>query len=610
MTRTQTRYGLGLLLATWGVLLWRGGLMGWQSAWAGLFLGLALAIYGLRLRAGEAAALCFTGLLGLGTLWARVPQAHVNAVLALAAAVVLFALARRDPRWTPERAGLLFLAFATLSAGALVAAGFIIGEGLPVPYEIRGMAPPHIASRWVAPNQNILAAAVLAPGAALAVAARLRGRAWAWIALIFCIVGLVYAGSRAGFLSLGLCLIWVLIRAPERGRAAAWALAVSLATALLAWQAPFSKLRLRVQAMADAQEQDANYFRRKDFWKGALALSRENPWLGKGLESFGNEAWRLDLPTPLEWRNPIARYRLTLEHAHSDWLELGVELGWPLALLALAGALLVFLDRLRRAPDLAAAGVEVFGVAAAFHACLDMTLRTPAILAGLALGAAALYPHRNSEAPRSRALGIGLGLLLIVGGLGVWTARKATKNSSAGIWLDVAACLQPFNAAVQAQRLLDGRPTWPWATWAGRRQWIWVWSQAQHDGRAGREAAALEGLRRCVQLRPYWAPGWLQLGLALQRIGRIEEAEAAVEHSIALEPNFGRARAWRCERWTAQGRFDEARQELRNIHALLTLRTQREEPSEYTLFIQYVDPDWLEKQNRKLGLSTGFHRSS
>ena len=92
---------------------------------------------------------------------------------------------------------------------------------------------------------------------------------------------------------------------------------------------------------------DDNFFRRADFWKGALRLGRQRPWLGHGLGSFEAAAEKLDLPTPLTERLPIARYRLRLEHAHNEGLESAVEIGWPATLLMVLAALAWALSRLR-----------------------------------------------------------------------------------------------------------------------------------------------------------------------------------------------------------------------------------------------------------------------
>ncbi len=48
-------------------------------------------------------------------------------------------------------------------------------------------------------------------------------------------------------------------------------------------------------------------------------------------------------------KHPIARYRLSLDHAYNDWLELAVEAGWPLALASAALVLAWLWRRWRRA---------------------------------------------------------------------------------------------------------------------------------------------------------------------------------------------------------------------------------------------------------------------
>lgn len=194
-------------------------------------------------------------------------------------------------------------------------------------------------------NRNHFAAfaALVAPVAALGTP---RGAAMAALALA---CGLL-SGSRAWSVLLVLEACWLgwLLSRQRGGRArAAW-----LALGLLAgWIVAGNVLVQRWRA-ADVWEG------RRDILGAAWSMAAARPWTGHGIGSF-------------PWVYPEFRTfdnGEEVEHAHSDWLELAAELGWPGAAPALVLAAWII-----RAGAVSGWGAGLALVAA--HACVDYPLR-------------------------------------------------------------------------------------------------------------------------------------------------------------------------------------------------------------------------------------------
>jgi O-antigen ligase len=589
----------GLIAA---LLSYHGGLHAWQACAASLLLGVGLWMAPPRLTRGETYFAGVLILLAPGLAWALDPQAHLNSLLAAAAGLALFALARREPAWTPKRAAKLWLALGVLLSGFFVAAGFGLagqfsGTDLSGP-----VVMPHLSARWLAPNQNLLAGAWAVPAILLALDGALQGRRWLWLGALLASMAVVYAGSRGAYLALGAGLAWWALRSPRRGRAVLAALLTALLCAGQAWRAPYSRLAQRVSEQASGASADENFYRRQDFWKGALTLSREAPLRGHGLGSFALAARRLDLPTPLSERAPIARYRLSLDHAHNDWLELAVELGWPLAVLAGLGVLAWLWRRWRSSRSAWEPALEGAVVSTLALSLFDMDLRNPGVLCLVLLSAAALSKRSAGEQGPRWAWTL-LSALMVLSAAGLWCVRESRKRDLGAISY-AGQCLQPLDAAHLAQQLGRGYTLWPWAAWAGRNDAEWLSAQAYVTAELGGDAVAAMALeQRAALARPYWAPGWFKLAERQSIAGRPEaEVGASIARALALEPNFARALAWRCDQALAQGHRAEAQSLYRLIQHIQTLRYTQEEPDAYSLFIQSIPADWMRSRGPKLGL--------
>lgn len=113
---------------------------------------------------------------------------------------------------------------------------------------------------------------------------------------------------------------------------------------------------------------------RAHFWRGALQIIQDNPWLGTGLGSFGAAYTRYDTGN--------GTYRL--EQAHNDYLQIFSDAGVVGGLLGLAFVVLLFRMALRRlrSPDRFRRGVALGALAgcvgALVHSLFDFTLHTTA----------------------------------------------------------------------------------------------------------------------------------------------------------------------------------------------------------------------------------------
>ncbi len=163
----------------------------------------------------------------------------------------------------------------------------------------------------------------------------LRHRLLLWLASCAALIAaLLASGSRAGILSLLLvaaiaAIVWLRSPSARRGNGRTrqprptwrpWlmlALAVAL-LALLGWAAQHAFSR---------DTADASLAQRLALWRQTVELIAQYPWTGVGWTQL-NFAWTL---TPFAGRAPDV-----FDHAHSLPLHLAVELGLPVAALALA----------------------------------------------------------------------------------------------------------------------------------------------------------------------------------------------------------------------------------------------------------------------------------
>lgn len=605
------------LALAWALLSFHGGLHPQQ--WV---LAVALGLLAL----GSAAATAWTlaerwvllvvlsfSIAGAGV--AELPQAHVNASVALMLCLALGAALRRDAAWTPSRAAQLSAVLGSLAALAFLGIGYL-GRGYYHGAELSGpVVMPHLAAHWIAPNQNLLGGGLVVPAMLVFFAWALQGRRWAWAGALLGAAAIVYAGSRGVYLSLGAALAWFLLRLPRRSKALRGAALLAGLITMMAWKAPFSRLAHRMEEQAQAAEKDDNFFRRTDFWKGAARLSLQAPWLGHGLGSFEVAARRLDLPTPLTERLPITRYRLLLDHAHNEWLESAVESGWPWTLL-LAGLICAWLWRrwCSAVSDPLSLALEAVVVGALCLSLVDMNLRTPGIFFGLMMVVAALEPLSASPsvaAPAWQRRGTwALAIVALLLALGTWAGRPAHGTEPSSLRLKAALWLQPADAQAALRAEQAGLASLPWSDAMGATLAEWQFWRAAVAAQQGDFGLAVSRAQRGSQLRPYWAPGWFFLAQYQAQAGQSAAVAAAMDQAADLEPNFARVWAWRCDQALARQDRPEALRCLNKVEQIQTLKIQRESPDPYSLFIQSIPADWLKSRHAQLFLSTSSHPQS
>lgn len=257
------------------------------------------------------------------------------------------------------------------------------------------------------------------------------------------LTGIVLSSSRAG-IAIGGLLITTgvfaavlggrrgkLVRSAPLGLALASAALISLCAAL-----PQSTVQ-RFETLWN----DRGEAVRLAIWADSWRTAHSYPWAGSGLGTFGSAFRRSWLYVP----------EGLVDHAHSDYLEILVELGFPaaifLAILMAAGTWASFRSMLRlpssgerwlRGGCLLGAGAILL------HATVDFPLRVPALaflfaaLAGFAYGGATESPAVAADSPGRARLAASAGLLAALAPLALWTGFGDTERYDAELLFERA----------------------------------------------------------------------------------------------------------------------------------------------------------------------------
>lgn len=207
----------------------------------------------------------------------------------------------------------------------------------------------------------------------------LRPRTWGLVisglALVLC---LILSTSRAGLAStgFGLLLLWIGLFIngflPRRALLGMAGIAVAGAALFITIAGLGVMARLTPELLARDE--------RLDIWMATLQMIRDHPFTGQGLGTYDQLFF-------LYRSEDIAR---SYTRAHSTYLELGAELGWPAALLFFASFLLIGWRLLRGVRTRRHNAVyPAIGLAllaqAATHSLVDFSFQTPANAAALAI---------------------------------------------------------------------------------------------------------------------------------------------------------------------------------------------------------------------------------
>ncbi|MBZ0113735.1 MAG: O-antigen ligase family protein [Thermoanaerobaculia bacterium] len=217
-----------------------------------------------------------------------------------------------------------------------------------------------------------------------------------WLALFAC---LAFTGSRAGLVAAltatvvqGFLVAWM-------RRRRRWVPAGIVLAALGLVTVATLGLRAGLGRWLTTSSYELTWNVRREVYAATWRLLKEAPWTGIGLGAFTARFPQVQPPSATGlWT-----------HAHNDWLELLVSVGWPVALLfgvvlaAWVRQLLVCSGRCERSEDRAAILAALGAMtAAAIHSGLDFSVAMPAnaftlVVLGGAAAATLSSAHRETE---------------------------------------------------------------------------------------------------------------------------------------------------------------------------------------------------------------------
>ncbi len=386
-----------------------------------------------------------------------------------------------------------------------------------------------------------------------------RARSWdvrvKWLALVFAggvmLFCLVLTGSRGGFLAfavmtLGVFACWI---SNGRRRTALWLgglVATLVAIFLLGQRVGF--LHVGTTSVES----------RLDYWRGAVAIAKDHPWVGTGPGTFGSIY-------------PKYKTALTEEAqvVHNNFLQMWSDSG-VLAFVAYALLWIVavrdsFRVARQRVGD--AAAMAVCGALAGWtvHGLVDFDLYVPGvalpafILLGTVQGLKEI-PRTDSVTPRWREnwlVGAICGVVLVAV---LWTEGRAlTANSLNGQARELMA-VDPLEAVDTAGRAADLVP------WNPRFEA----ALGDMEFSAGRGHEAVAAYRRAIQDDPYRASGRWRLAEAKRAMHQVDaELIEILRKAVELNPTNQRySRA-----------LGTAEESVRQSHpALLELRPRPRKP--------------------------------
>ncbi len=441
-------------------------------------------------------------------------------------------------------------------------------------------------------------------------------RGWARVFLpaaivSFMAVGIVLTGSRGGMLAL-VCGSMVLIA----GRNILYLLLPAGAglAGLVVYPNPW------IERIVNLSQTDVFAYSRLSIWKSALEMMREYPLFGIGLGQYKYYSSRFAFPVESHW----ARYSRVAETPHSEYLQVGAEMGVTGVVIFLAGTacLVVFSltllrnrsasDRWRIAPLLAALSAVLV------HAAVDFPLQIPPIALLVVLAAAGLR-IQGAEGPSwvfefhfRKIYGVffsaGLVVLLVLalrpvvgfwyflGGIGSpqnllhekWSLEEAPRRpvppAESIALLEKAVAADPRNASYHNvlgsryfQSIIDGtregeqrRKALYHAHYAaqlnpGNHRYFINLGQAMESlagplGEPSLLQAAAGYYRQAAELAPRHYPIQEKIGLLLEKLGRLPEAEEHLRELVRLEPHHLRGWFTLGTFLSRHGRIEESRE--------------------------------------------------
>jgi O-antigen ligase len=474
----------------------------------------------------------------LAAPWTICPQETIDTVMLFAAGVLLFyvgAWYARDGAATERIFGGLALAtlfvcvlamqqhFGGLEETRAYASTHVDAATAPRDFLAR-MTSNRVFGPFVYPNT--LAGFLVVVFAPVLAWIWVRARGWdvrvKWIALVFAagemLFCLLLTGSRGGLVAFGfmtLAVLWCLI--PKGSRRTAKAVAVLvLALGVVAALARHGGLLHFGTGSLEA---------RTDYWRGAIRIIKDHPWIGTGPGTFGSIY-------------PMYKTTLTEEAAavHNNFLQMWSDAG-VLAFVAFAALWVVAVrDSFRlareRAGDVAAAAICGALVGWTVHGLVDFELYVP----GVALPACVLLgtlqglkelPRTDTVTPRRRENWLVAGVCVALVAAVLWIECRALAAAFMGEEARRMETINPVAALDENERVVRLAP------WNSRLQS----SLGETALRAGSTEEAFAAYRHAIECDPYRASGWWQLARAKMAAHGVDtEVLQLLSKAVMLNP--------------------------------------------------------------------------
>jgi O-antigen ligase len=465
------------------------------------------------------------------------PQTTINTLMLFASGVLLFYVSAwyvRDGAATAQIFGGLTLAtlfvcllamrqhFGGLADSRAYAALYVDTARVPKDFLLR-MTSDRVFGSFVYPNA--LAGFLVVAFAPTLVWIWVRARGWdarvKWIAMVFAggvmLFCLMLTGSRGGFVAFGVMSLTVfLCWFPENGRRTTL-LVVGLVVTLVV-------VFLIGQRAGFLHFGTTSLESRMDYWRGAVAIAKDHPWVGTGPGTFGS--------IYPKYKTALTEEAQAVHNSYLQmWSDSGVLAFIVFALLWIVAVRDSFRLARQRVGD--AAAMAVCGALAGWtvHGLVDFDLYTPGvalpafILLGTVQGLKEL-PRTDSVTPRRRENWFVGAICAVVLAAVLWTEGRAlTADFLSGRSRELAAAnpLEALDAAKRAAALV------PWNS----RLESAVGDMAFF---AGRRDEAIGAYRDAIQDDPYRASGWWRLAEA-KRVTHGIDAEVLQLLRKAVELN-------------------------------------------------------------------------
>ena len=356
------------------------------------------------------------------------------------------------------------------------------------------------------------------------------------------VVGIGISLSRGGWISTSLMLFCFFVLAVFHTRNR-W-IVISAVVVLFVGAAFYMGSSLQFQnrfrkTFAGGKVEDSRF----DYWKPAIQMWKENPYIGVGPGHF-DERFAKYRPIPAQSRP---------QYAHNDYLNTLAEWG-AIGLAIILGFLVCFYlgllqaaknlrrkvetgeGKSNRAAFVFGSGFSILGLL--FHSVTDFNMQIPShALSLVAICALAMTQLRYSEKfwMGNKVLVKLLPTIVLVGVIGFagfYTVRQIRENSC--LYRAQTSTFDRKVAALKAAFAIEPN-NYSTAYTLGQ-----VFREASFRGETGYEKYAEEAIiwfERAAKLNPFSPYNYLGWGMCLDWLGRKQEAERCFDKALELDPN-------------------------------------------------------------------------